>query len=159
MQFARFTAKIGLSNRSVKRSEERDVMSKLTGIHHAAVRCCGVDAFERTVKFYTELLGLKIDRTWGEGEGSAALIAVGNSFIEVFANGKYDDPQGAYTHLALETDDVDGMIELVRAAGYTIKVEPKYSYVGGKPPRSRLGFCIGPNGEDIEFFTRDCGEE
>lgn len=136
-------------------------MAKLTGIDHVAIRCCGLEAFEKTVQFYTELLGLRLDRTWGEGEGSAALIAVGESYLEIFANRRPDDPAsgGAYIHVALTTDDVDGMIEKVRAAGYKIKVEPKYSYVGGKPPRSRLAFCYGPNGEDIEFFTRDCGEE
>lgn len=128
-------------------------MSFIKGIHHVALKCCGVEEFEKTVGFYRDILGLSVVRTWGTGTNSGAMLETGSGIIEVFADAETTLPQGAVRHFALLTDDVDRCIELVRAAGYTITEEPHDCTVPSVPPYElKIAFCIGPVGEEIEFF-------
>lgn len=125
----------------------------IQGIHHIALKCQGVEAFEKTVGFYRDVLGLEVARTWGEGETSGIMFDTGSGLLEIFANAPDTLPQGTIRHFALATNDVDGCIEVVRAAGYQVTIEPKDIVIGSVPPYpARIGFCIGPVGEEIEFF-------
>ena len=126
---------------------------KITGIHHIALKACGVEDFGKLVTFYTELLGLPIVRTWGEGENAAMMIDTGAGLLEVFANGEDYPGQGALRHLAFEVEDTDACIEAVRAAGYEVTMEPTDIVIPSETPYpARIGFCIGPVGEEVEFF-------
>ena len=126
---------------------------KITGIHHIALKACGVEDFARLVEFYTEILGLHIVRTWGEGENTAMMIDTGAGLLEVFANGEDYPGQGALRHLAFEVEDTDACIEAVRAAGYEVTMEPTDIVIASEIPYpARIGFCIGPVGEEVEFF-------
>ena len=100
-------------------------MSKLIrGTHHVALKCAGTAEFQKTVAFYTEVLGLEPVRSWGEGTGSGIMLSTGNSLIEIFANGEDHPGEGAIRHFALATDDVDacaaasGRVISYRAALY-----------------------------------------
>ena len=42
----------------------------ITGMHHAALRCCGLEEMERAIAFYRDVLGLSVLRRWGEGRES-----------------------------------------------------------------------------------------
>lgn len=126
---------------------------KITGIHHLALKCQGVDEFEKTVHFYRDILGLPTARSWGEGESAGIMLDTGAGLLEIFANAPDKLGMGAIRHMALETEDVDTCIEAVRAAGYTVKVEPSDIVIGSNPPYpARIAFCIGPVGEELEFF-------
>lgn len=128
-------------------------MGHITGIHHAALKCCGVEEFERTVGFYRDVLGLTVKRTWGEGTSAGAMLETGSGLMEIFANGERRLPQGAIRHLAFATDCVDDCIAAVKAAGYEVIVEPKDIVIASEPPYpARIAFCIGPVGEQIELF-------
>lgn len=128
-------------------------MGYIKAIHHAALKCCGAEAFETTVKFYRDVLGLRVVRTWGQGEEAGAMLDTGSGLLEIFANGKKDLPQGAIRHLAFATDHVDACVEAVRVAGYTIQVEPKDIVIASQPEYpARIAFFIGPVGEQIELF-------
>ncbi|MEX2414936.1 MAG: VOC family protein [Paenibacillaceae bacterium] len=60
--------------------------------------------------------------------------------------------------MAFRTDDVDAAIEVARAAGAEITVEPKDGAFNTNPPTPiRIAFFKGPDGEVIEFF-RSTGE-
>ena len=51
------------------------------------------------------------------------------------------------------TDDVDGMIEKVRNAGYEVFIEPNDIEIKSDPVfPARMAFIYGPLGEEIEFF-------
>ncbi len=126
-------------------------MAKIRGIHHICIKSNGVEEFEKLVHFYHELLGLPIVYQWGEGQSQGMMLDTGAGYLELFPNAPDSPGQGALRHIALATDDVDGCIETVRAAGYEITIEPKDMVVGGVLP-ARLAFCLGPVGEDVEFF-------
>lgn len=125
----------------------------IQGIHHIALKCRGVQEFEKTVSFYRDQLGLSVLRTWGEGEGSGAMLDTGAGLLEIFANAGSALPQGAIRHFALATNDVDACVEIVRQAGCAVTMPPTDIVIQSVPPLpARIAFCIGPVGEEIEFF-------
>jgi len=127
---------------------------KITGVHHIALKACGVDAFNKTVTFYHDILGMRIVRTWGEGENVGIMIDTGAGLLEIFANGTDMPVSGALRHLAFAVEDVDACVEAVRKEGYKITIEPKDIVIASNPPYpARIAFCIGPVGEEVEFFA------
>ena len=125
----------------------------IKGVHHIALKCMGVEAFEKTVQFYRDVLGLRVVRAWGEGEGSGIMLTTGDAMLEIFASGTDLPGQGAIRHFALATDDVDACVRAVEAAGYEVFIQPKDIVIASTPEfHARIAFCHGPVGEEIEFF-------
>lgn len=125
----------------------------IKGVHHIALKCMGVEAFEKTVQFYRDVLGLRVVRAWGEGEGSGVMLTTGDTMLEIFASGTDLPGQGAIRHFALATEDVDACARAVEAAGYEVFIQPKDIVIASTPEfPARIAFCHGPVGEEIEFF-------
>ncbi len=121
----------------------------IQGIHHISMKCGTAEEFERAKDFYLNILGLGVRREWPEG----IMIDAGNCLLEIFSNGPGVRTRGAIRHIAFATDDVDGMIDRVRKAGYEVFVEPRDLVIRSEPEcPARMGFCYGPLGEEIEFF-------
>ena len=126
---------------------------KITGIHHIALKAKGIEAFEKLIEFYNGILGMPIVRRWGEGENLGAMLDTGAGLLEIFSNAPDILGQGALRHLAFEVEDPDVCIEAVRKAGYEVTIEPKDIVIASEPPYpARIAFCIGPVGEEVEFF-------
>ena len=126
---------------------------KIIGIHHIALKAQGSAAYEKTLGFYCGLLGLPTLRKWGEGDGRGAMLDTGAGLLEIFATAPNIAGEGALRHVALSVEDVDACIDAVREAGYTVTVEPKDIVIPSEPPYpARIAFCIGPVGEEVEFF-------
>lgn len=125
----------------------------ISGFHHVAIKYENGEMFEQAISFYCGILGFEEVLHWGEGERRAILLRSGDAVMELFASGRKAGTTGSINHLTFATADVDGMIEKVRAAGYSINVEPKDVILGseGQMP-ARVAFCTGPGGEEIEFF-------
>ena len=66
----------------------------ITGVHHVCVKCRPED-LEKVQKFYGELLGLPLVRSWGEPNVEGLMYGAGTSLIEIFPNAEEDLPQGA----------------------------------------------------------------
>ena len=121
----------------------------IKGIHHISMKCGTSEGLCKVKEFYITLLGLKICREWSDG----IMIDTGNGFIEIFTNAEGVRQLGAIRHIALLTDDVDEIVEKVRAAGYEIFVEPNDKVIDSTPEYPiRMAFCFGPLGEQVEFF-------
>lgn len=123
------------------------------GFHHVALRSSD---FDKSLLFYTEGMGFPVAHSWGEGSGRIALLDLGDgNYLELFASVPEQNPpvEGRFFHLALRSTDVDADIEVVRALGCTITIEPKSVEVNGKT--IRVGFFLGPDGEVLEFFHND----
>lgn len=128
-------------------------MEKLiTGIHHVCLKPWSNEKFQETIHFYRDILGMEVVRQWGDGAG--CMLWAGNALMEIFNNGEGEKPTGSVNHFALATHDVAACVEAVRSAGYPITAEMKEVTIPAeKPFPLRCAFCVGPVGEEIEFFT------
>jgi len=128
-------------------------MPTIHGFHHTALRSAD---FDHSVKFYTEVLGLRVRITWGKDDSRAAMIDAGDgNYVEVFARKEpFPIQEGTILHFALRTDDCAGMLEKVRAAGAEITMEPKEVTIDSSigPVPVKIAFFKGPDGEVIELF-------
>ena len=121
----------------------------ITGLHHISMKCGTSEEFEKAKSFYTGLLGFNVVREWPEG----IMLGCGNFQLELFCNGAGVKELGAIRHMALATDDVEGIVAKVKEAGYEVFIEPKDIVIGSVPEfHARMAFCFGPLGEQIEFF-------
>lgn len=128
--------------------ERKMNMTLIKGIHHISMQC-SEEEYAKVIKFYVDVLGLSVRRRWNDG----VMLDTGCGIIEIFVRVEGSKEKGVIRHFALATDDVDGCAEAVKKAGYPIFIEPKNTVIPSNPPYSiRMAFCIGPLGEEIEFF-------
>ena len=121
----------------------------IKGLHHISLKCGTEEEFEKAKAFYIDLLGFSTVREWPEG----IMIDFGNGMLEIFNNGEGIKTKGALRHIAFATDNVDEVIDKVKAAGYEAFIEPKDIVIKSEPEfYARMAFCYGPLGEEIEFF-------
>jgi lactoylglutathione lyase len=122
---------------------------------HTMLRVRDLDA---SVKFYTELLGMKeLHRTEvPAGEYTLSFIGYGNekdhTVLELTYNwGKTDYEIGtAFGHLALGVPDIYATVEHLRAAGAKIAREPGPVKFG----TTVIAFIDDPDGYKIELIER-----
>ena len=117
-----------------------------------------VGDLDRSVKFYTEVLGMKVLRTTDRPEQKYSLAFVGYdtedraSVIELTYNygvGKYD-LGSAYGHIALEVANAETACNAVRMKGG--KVTREAGPVKGGT--TVIAFVEDPDGYKIEFIER-----
>jgi glyoxylase I family protein len=128
-------------------------MAKILGFHHTAIR---TPDFDRSVRFYTEVLGLRGRVTWLMGQERAAMIDAGDgNYVEIFERTEPFTPtEGTILHFALRTDDCAEMLETVRRAGAEITMEPTALTIESPGERVpiKIAFFKGPDGEVVELF-------
>lgn len=115
-----------------------------------------VGDLERSIKFYTEVLGMKLLRTSENTEYKYTLAFVGykndpeSAEIELTYNWGVEsyDLGTAYGHIALGVDNIYETIESIRMAGGKITREPG-PVLGGK---TVIAFAEDPDGYKIEFI-------
>ena len=116
----------------------------IDGVHHIALKPTA-EQYEKTVEFYTQLLGFEVKKSWGDPQRPCLMVSCGdNSCMEILNGEESAAKGGALDHIAFATSRVDELVERVRQAGYEIAVEPKGGEVAGSP--IRLAFCWGPMG-------------
>ena len=117
-----------------------------------------VGNLERSVKFYTEVLGMKLLRTTERPEQKYSLAFVGydgedkTAVLELTCNhgvDKYDLGAG-FGHVAIEIPDVKKACDAVRAKGGTVTREAG-PVKGGT---TVIAFVADPDGYKIEFIER-----
>jgi lactoylglutathione lyase len=117
-----------------------------------------VGDLDRAVKFYTEVLGMKLLRTTDRPEQKYSLAFVGYdtedkaAVIELTYNYGVDkyDLGSAFGHIALEMPDVAKACDAVRAKGGTVTREAG-PVKGGT---TVIAFVADPDGYKIEFIER-----
>ena len=129
-------------------------MEKLiSGMHHVALECENEQIYRETVRFYNEVLGLRIVRQWEDDEGTGSMLSAGDALIEIFDHTDHIRGKGSVCHFALQTENVDACVKAVKVAGYKILSIPKNEDIPSEPVyQIRYAFCQGPVGEEIEFF-------
>jgi lactoylglutathione lyase len=117
-----------------------------------------VGDLDRSVRFYTEVLGMKLLRTTDRPEQKYKLAFVGydteerSAVLELTYNYGVEryDLGGAFGHVAIEVDDVRKSCDAVRARGGKVTREPG-PVKGGT---SMIAFVEDPDGYKIEFIER-----
>ena len=121
---------------------------------HTMIR---VGNLEKSINFYTEVLGMKLLRQKDYPDGRFTLAFVGygdeqgNSVIELTHNwdtDKYDLGSG-FGHLAIEVDDVYAAAEKIRAQGGNIIRQPGPMNAG----TTIIAFVEDPDGYQIELLA------
>jgi glyoxylase I family protein len=133
--------------------QSTNTIIKGCGFHHVATK---VADFEAAVKFYVEGLGLIKKLEWGEGDGRAVMLDLGDGgCLELFAGGTdRDKPEGALLHLAMRADDCDAALQCAVAAGAVVTMAPTDVMIPSRPTPTPvcIAFCRTPSGEILEFF-------
>jgi len=117
-----------------------------------------VGNLDRSVKFYTEVLGMKLLRTTDRPDQKYSLAFVGydsedkTAVIELTYNYGVDkyDLGSAYGHIALEMPDVAKACAAVKAKGGSVTREAG-PVKGGT---TVIAFVADPDGYKIEFIER-----
>jgi catechol 2,3-dioxygenase-like lactoylglutathione lyase family enzyme len=124
------------------------------GLHHITIEASD---FDRSLRFYTEVLGFRTVLTFQEEGQTVAMPDTGDAtYVELFSGGSGERTSGSILHLALRTGDCAKATEQARDAGCTITQEPTDLVLEGDPPvLVRYSFCEGPDGEQIELFQSD----
>lgn len=119
--------------------------------HHIAITARDI---EKSIKFYTEVLGFKQTKSWGEGSSKIVMIESDEgACLELFANGNDLLPEGAIKHIALNVNDTRTLFDKVKEYGMEILIEPKDVDIPSVPPMPvTLAFFKGPDGEILELF-------
>jgi len=115
-----------------------------------------VGDLQRSVRFYTEVLGMKLLRTTDRPEQKYSLAFVGYdderraSVLELTYNYGVEryEMGGAFGHIAIGVPDVKHACDKVRAAGGKVTREPG-PVKGGT---SVIAFVEDPDGYKIEFI-------
>ncbi|QGM81306.1 lactoylglutathione lyase [Otariodibacter oris] len=115
-----------------------------------------VGNLERSIKFYTEVLGMRLLRTSENEQYKYSLAFLGyadeseSAVIELTYNWGVDsyDLGTAYGHIALGVDDIYATVEAVRKAGGNITREAG-PVKGGT---TLIAFVEDPDGYKIEFI-------
>lgn len=129
------------------------------GFHHVAIRARD---FDKSARFYVEVLGFVPKISWGEKPARAVMLDVGDgNYLEIFERPDQappiEQPQPAILHLALRTSDTAAALEKARAAGCRVTVETKDVLIPSRPEPTpvTLAFFEGPDGEIIELFQNE----
>jgi glyoxylase I family protein len=123
-------------------------------IHHVAIICSD---YERSKKFYTEILGLKIiAENYREERKSYKLdLAVGKSSqIELFsfpeAPPRVTNPEAqGLRHLSFAVSNIDQQIELLKQQGVEVLPVRIDEYTG-----KRFAFFFDPDGLPLELYEQ-----
>ena len=124
-------------------------------ILHTMIR---VGDLERSIRFYTEALGMELLRKQDYPGGSFTLAFVGygpeedGAVIELTHNwdtASYELGTG-YGHIAIGTDDIEGACDRVRRLGGKVVREPGPMKHG----TTVLAFVEDPDGYRIEFIEK-----
>lgn len=107
-----------------------------------------VKDMEETLKFYQEVVGLKIDRRFKPGHGmEICFLGEDDTKLEVIHSDKIKniDPGNAVT-LGFSVDSLDEMIKFVNEKGIEVKTGPVQPN-----PQVRYFIIQDPNGVKVQF--------
>ena len=129
------------------------------GFHHVAIRSRD---FDKTVDFYTNVLGFTTAVAFShEGKRAAMLDTGDGNYLEVFERPDQAviEEEAAIIHFAIRVSDCKAALERVREAGMQITMEPTDVTLdttkGPNPLPIRIAFFKGPDGEVVEFFENE----
>jgi lactoylglutathione lyase len=107
-----------------------------------------VKNMEESLKFYQEIVGLKVDRQYEAGPGTKiAFLGDGETKIELICNGASNEINvGKDISWGFEVDSIDESLSLMKEKGLTIHSGPFQPN-----PHIKFFYVLDPNGLKIQF--------
>ena len=99
-----------------------------------------------TIDFLTRMFGAQV--VWDElAAGTRSVrLQIGKGFVHLYDQPPKSERGGPVHHLGIETDDLEGLVERMKAQGFAfrnpVRTEPKFKYV----------MVAGPDNLLIELF-------
>lgn len=125
----------------------------IQGVHHIAVKPTPQQR-EKTIDFYTRILGMEVVKTFGNPERPILMVSCGDgTCIEILGREEAVPADGAFPHVALYTDKIEELAARLEAEGYPMRDAPKSMELAGKACKN--AFFFGPTGEEIELFWEE----
>jgi lactoylglutathione lyase len=122
---------------------------RVLSLHHAGLY---VASLARSIAFYRDVFGLDVAERLSFGGEELAFLKLGTARLELIESSAAGRPTGVVDHVAFEVDDLEAMLELLRARGVTL-IDTTAIAVPGLG--ARIAFCQGPDGERIELLQSD----
>ncbi len=122
------------------------------GFHHINLKATD---FDKSVKFYTEVLGMTPVCSWENNGTRVQMLDVGDGgIVEIGSDYAGQVPGGLWAHFALKVDDVEAAYNTAIAGGAESMTAPKIISLDAKPEKMNIhiAFVYGPDKEEIEFF-------
>ncbi|MCZ8515531.1 VOC family protein [Paenibacillus filicis] len=119
-------------------------------LEHIGVRVNDMDA---SIRFYTEVLGMKLVKRapLADGVELGFLSFPGSDDVEIELIGRGSDglsDSGKVHHIAFTVSEIEAEIERLKAHGVTMIDETPKTILNG----AKLAFFFGPDGERLELF-------
>ncbi|NLT94928.1 MAG: VOC family protein [Clostridia bacterium] len=107
-----------------------------------------VKDMEESLKFYQEIVGLKVERRFNPGPGmEIVFLGDGETKVELISNEQVKDVSfGPNISLGFEVDSLDEMMNFIKEKGIEIHSGPFQPN-----PNTRFFFVLDPNGLKIQF--------
>jgi lactoylglutathione lyase len=126
-------------------------MRGITGIGHIALKVWDLD---RSLDFYVNRLGFAEMMRLSKDDGSLWLVYLrisDSQFLEIFPGADSDRSPGwdgnAISHVCLEVDDLDRVVDDIEKAGIALTIAKKTS-----ADRNRQAWIEDPDGNRIELM-------
>jgi catechol 2,3-dioxygenase-like lactoylglutathione lyase family enzyme len=120
-------------------------------LNHVGIQVADAD---RSVRFYTELLGGRIasEAMIPATNTKCIYLQIANGLVEFLCRGDgTPPPKMGLTHVAFLVENLDAAYLSLTMAGFEFSVKPKVAGSG----RGRVAFLSDPNGVRIELIERD----
>jgi glyoxylase I family protein len=128
----------------------------LLGFEHVGMTVSDMD---RAVEFYCGLMGLQLAHRRTTAGGELAFLNAGGGMLEIAAPtakaGRFRDvphSEAGFRHITFAYDDVDGMVEMLEAAGVEIVERPRRAF--NTEMIRRVAFVRDPDGILVELVER-----
>lgn len=120
---------------------------------HTMIRVANI---EKSLKFYQELLELKLSRTMELADSTLYFLTDETGCCEIELTYNHELPEGGYTqgthfgHFAFEVDKMSDFTEKLTAYGLDYKIAP-FTIPG---PNLTIAFVNDPDGNSIELIEK-----
>jgi len=109
-----------------------------------------VKNMEESLKFYTEIVGLKVVNRFSTGTGEIAFLGEGETKVELVCSNQENEVSfGEHISLGFEVNSLDEAMKFVQEKGIKVHSGPIQPN-----PSTRFFFVLDPNGLKIQFIER-----
>ena len=124
-------------------------MGKIEGLAHLGFF---VDDMDRSIQFYTDVLGFSLRCRWEVPGVKAALLDLGDCCLEMMQYiEKHEFSTGRSDHLALRVTDIEAVWNDLKAKGVRFNTDEIIVDNGWGTHGARYILFPGPDGETIEI--------